>query len=147
MTRECAKKDVLFCKHTLTICSTCKCVIKYMFCKNTLPYVPCKKVPKDIVYCTHTLPLYFTCKCSIRRIMSFTHALRLYSIQRTLLNSKTIWWYWCRAVCARIWYCAIFCEIQNISDRYLRIAYGKDSSTTSSTSTKTTIYTLISASL
>ena len=62
------------------------------------------------------LPLYFTCERAIRRILYFTHTLRLYSIQRKLLNSKTIWWYCRCAVCARIWDCAIFCAILHIYD-------------------------------
>ena len=102
---------------------------------------------KCILSCKHAIPLYFTCECARRRILSFTHSLRLYYIRQTLLNSKTIWWYRQHVVCARIWYCEIFCAIPYISARSLRIAYGRYSSITSSTTTTITIYTIISAPL
>ena len=84
---------------------------------------------------------------SIRHILSFTHALRLYYIRWMLLNSKLIWWYFQRAVCARIWYRAIFCAILHISACSPSIAEVKDPSFTSPTTTTITTYTIISASL
>ena len=142
-----AKRDILSCKHTLPTCSTCKRVIKILFCAHELPCTPCTSMAQDILSCAHALPLYFTCKRAIRHILSFTHALWLYNLRLTLLTSKPIWWYWRRAVCAWIWNRAMFCVILHISDPYLKIAYGKAPSITSSTTAVLTTYTLISALL
>ena len=120
---------------------------KRFFCAHKLPCFQSTNVPKYVLPFTHALPLYFTCKRDMRCILYFTHVLRLYSIQWTLLNSKPILWYLRRAVWARILYCAIFCAILHISACSLGISYNKCPSTTLSTTTTITTYTLISASL
>ena len=121
--------------------------LKDLYFSHALPCVPRTSVPIYILSCTHIPPLYFTSKHAIRRILSFTHALWLYSIRRTLPNSKLIWWYLWGVVCACIWYRAIFCTILHIYAHSLMITYGKDPSITSLTKITIITCTLIYASL